>query len=158
MLRPLSIFILATSIAACTTSIEMTDAADHNLPDSLAVSGVSVLPATDLSSQLEREIRAQAETRFGADGEPVEVNVLVKKFQVFSGTTRFLAGALVGSNHFVGDVTVIDPATNETLLAYSVTRKENPGGYGMFYNQQEAIIRKTASEILDAIVEAQARN
>lgn len=118
---------------------------------SIASVAVTAAPAIkpEIATRLKAAIEAEAAKR-QAGPTPVSIDVHVKEIDIVSGGARFFAGMLAGSNNMTVSVRAVD-AANKPAASFDVERSSNPGGYGAFYDQEQATIEETAKGVLDGL-------
>ena len=140
-------------LAACSTKVERHTPAPAVITSGVTVSSIESsavggVPG-DVPHKLETAIYSKL-SGHAAGGTPVKLKVTVTKYDIKSGGTRFIGGALAGSNKMTASVEVLD-ASGTTIDSFTVERSSNPGGYGMFYDQATATIDAVAEGIVDGL-------
>jgi hypothetical protein len=140
-------------LSACSTAIDTRIAMPSDMKGRVNITKVDADSSTGVDPTVVTRLQEGVQTRlasYGGGDKPVEVMLAVNSFNVVSGSSRAFLGAFAGSNSM--DVLVTVMGTDGTKMAeYGVKRESNPGGYGMFYDQEQATIDTTADGIVQAI-------
>lgn len=139
-------------LAGCATKINTSQAIDSSvqqnlvLKDATAAYGQGVAGPAEVAPRLEKEVKQLASSR-GGSGTPVTLRMTVSHYHLVNAGVRALAGAFGGDNEMSVNVEVLD-ANEQVIGKYSVRRESNPGGYGIFYSQADALITETAKGVV----------
>ncbi len=150
------IFAAVLFLAGCATSVEVSQPIDSQVQASVAVQeaavqvaeGVAVPEGTE--QKLIDAVMKEAGERTAGE-TPVKLNMTITLWEVKGGGTRALAGALAGSNKLDIAVEVVDASSGDVIGAYNVSRRANPGGYGMFYDQAQGTINEGAEGVVEGL-------
>jgi hypothetical protein len=146
----------ALLLSACATTIKQSQPVDSAAQATALVqtataqvaSGVVVPPGT--AQKLEQAVLKEAGAR-AAGTTPVKLKMTITRWDVTDAGTRFLIGAMRGSNKLDVAVDVVDLKSGQTIGHYDVQRRANPGGYGTFYDQAEATIDQGAKGVIEGL-------
>lgn len=151
----LAVFIGAL-VSGCATNIKATQELPSQVQTNAVVKQASVEIAsgvetpTDTAQKLEAAVMKAASTHVNGT-TPVKLKLTITAWSVRDAGTRFLGGALAGSNKMSVAVDVLDAVSGATLGHYQVDRSSNPGGYGIFYDQGQATIEQTAKGVIEGL-------
>jgi hypothetical protein len=103
------------------------------------------------------EVRARlvAAVRQRLDALPLgtthaRILLALSQYDVVSAGARAAAGAIPGASKATMTVRILDDA-GAVLADFDVKRSFNPGGYGMFFDQQGAMIDALANAVADVV-------
>lgn len=143
-------------LAGCATTIKTSQALDSQTQASVIVKEVTANLAPDVKApadtpqKLEEAVMNAASAH--TDGTtPVKLSMTITLWSVRDAGTRFVGGALAGSNKMDVSVDVIDASGGNVIGHYEVQRRSNPGGYGMFYDQAQATITEGAKGVIEGL-------
>jgi hypothetical protein len=141
-------------LAACSTTIETRRALAPSVVKALHVEGVEA--ASDLVD-VTPEVRARlvAAVRQRLEAQPqgatsARVLLTLTQYDVISAGLRAGAGAIPGASKATMTVRIVDGA-DAVLADFDVKRSFNPGGYGMFFDQQGAMIDALDNAVADVM-------
>jgi hypothetical protein len=153
----LAAVIISLFLGACSTTVvqrqEIPDSIRLNLSlkDVKSKLASSVIAPSDTNLRLERAV-LNAATGKGINGKaPAKLSITVTSYSIVSGGARFFAGAFAGSNTISAAVEVLDAQTGGIIGQFDVQRDANPGGYGVFFDQDQATIDSLAEGIVAAL-------
>ncbi|CAA7617825.1 hypothetical protein [Magnetospirillum sp. SS-4] len=149
------ILLAAFTVSACSTTISQRMALPSEHRASLAVAKIEATAnvigvMTDISVKLEKAVAAELAKR-PQGNKLISLKLDIRDMRVASTASRFFAGAFAGGNRMLVSVKVFDVASNALVADYDVRRESNPGGYGAFYDQEEATIREAAEGIVKTL-------
>ena len=143
---------VAAVLAACSTDVVTRQMIDPSLNGTLSYGDIDASSTIAGVSQADlaylRNAVATRVAKLPKGMTPARIQLTVTNFEVVSGTSRFLAGALAGSNKMTTAVKVVSPM-GAVIADFDVQRSANPGGYGVFYDQRQA----TMDAVADGLVE-----
>jgi hypothetical protein len=152
--KSVAIVVMAAVLAACSTSVVTRQMIDTSLNGTLAYGDVDASSASSDVTQADLDYLKTAVAvrvaKLPKGMTPARIQLTVTSFEVVSGTSRFLAGALAGSNKMSTAVKVVSPMGG-VIADFDVQRSANPGGYGVFYNQREATIDAVADGLIEVL-------
>jgi uncharacterized lipoprotein YmbA len=154
MFRTALVAAAALSLAACSTTVKEAPGATAAAPLNLTVRNVTGTATAakappEAVGSLAEAIRIElAGSAIG--GPPADLSFVISDYRVVGNATRFMVGALAGSNRMTVDVTLRSP-TGAVLRQFTVTRAANTLGVGAFMNQKGSLIGQTAEAVAQTI-------
>lgn len=143
-------------LAACSTEIysrqEIPAATRQNMAvkDATVEVANGVLAPPDIGPKLVQAVLKAASAR--ANGStPINLKMIVVRYEMVSGGMRFFTGVFSGSNKLYVTVDVLDGQDGTVVGHYDVLRESNPGGYGAFYDQTQATVESAADGVVDGL-------
>lgn len=150
-------FLAVLALSACSTNVVQQQAIAPELQAELKVSeikatlGEEVIAPADFSTRLESAVQTAVAAKSPRGLKDVKLNIRVTKYEIASSAARFFVGMLAGSNKLFAIVEVVDIQSNSVIGKFGVQREANPGGYGAFYDQEQATIQAAADGIADTL-------
>jgi len=147
------IAVMPLLLAACSTTINTTQPLGTTFQNNLQVKdadaklGDGVTAPPDVATKLQQAVMKDALT-LDPGTTPVKLNMTITKYDLVSNVARFFTGAILGSNKLDVDVDVVDEQDGKVIGHYSVDRDSNPGGYGAFYDQEQATVDEAAKGVI----------
>jgi hypothetical protein len=158
MFRPLLVAACAASLCACSTTVKEASAPAGGsvmvAPSQVSIRNVSGSSTAEKAppeavGSLTEAIRV--ELGGGTSGAPpADLAFVISDYRVVSNATRFMVGALAGSNRMTVDVTLKSPS-GQVIRQFTVTRAANTLGVGAFMNQKGSLIGQTAEAVAKTI-------
>ncbi|HEY8616251.1 hypothetical protein [Phenylobacterium sp.] len=158
MLRILLVAASAAALVACSTTVKEAPSgagpAAAAAVRNLAIRNVSgSTTAANVTPEIVAALTEAIRSQLGggvAGGQPADVTFVISDYRVVSKATRFMVGALAGSNRLTVDVTVKSPS-GATLRQFTVTRSANTMGVGAVMNQKGSLIAQTAEGVAKTV-------
>ncbi|WP_374468642.1 hypothetical protein [Phenylobacterium sp.] len=158
MFRTVLVAVSAAALAACSTTVkeapggggpaaaaEVMNLSIRNVSGSATAEKVTPEVVNSLAEAIRIELGGGA-----TGGPPADLSFVVSDYRVVGNATRFMVGALAGSNRMTVDVTVKNPS-GKVLRQFSVTRSANTMGVGAFMNQKGSLIGQTAEAVAKTV-------
>lgn len=153
MSRLLVLFLLVAGFSGCATTISSQVALPEEMQGNVRVDAVSVSSIAgvqaDVASRLKAAIESEA-FKPEAGGIALSINATINGFDVVSAAARFFAGAIAGSSRMDVHV-VVEDESGAVVAEYDVNRTANPGGWGAFSDQEQALISETAKGVVEGL-------
>jgi hypothetical protein len=145
---------VALALAACSTTVTTRQALEPATVRALKVDSVEVMSSldavpTEAQAQLKKAVIDRL-AKMPTGVTPARVRITITEYQVASGTARMFAGALAGANRMTVSVNVVVDEGKQ-LAEFDVTRSANPGGYGVFFDQQAEMINAVADGVAEVL-------
>jgi hypothetical protein len=144
------------ALAGCSTTIKTSQEIAPNVRASVTVEEATAIYATgvtgpdEVAPKLQQAVLAAASKRSGGSSQ-VKLKITITDYKLVNAGMRALIGAMGGSNTLNVEVEVVDAASGRTIGRYEVKRDSNPGGYGIFYSQADALIDETAKGVVEGL-------
>lgn len=158
MKRFVVVSLSAIILSACSTDVIKKREIPEKIASELRFSEVrsqvakGVVVPPDLPNKLDQTIYEEISSRRCAGYGCAKIKVLVTRYEMSSSLNRAFVGILGGSNKLYVTVTVSD-SSGVVIGEFDVNRESNPGGYGMYYDQEQATIDETAKGIAETLLE-----
>jgi hypothetical protein len=152
--HPIPLFLLLLMLAACSTTVSTRQGLEASARTTLryvAVDVTSSLPTVpaDVPTRLKSALNERL-AKLPQGTTPTTVRIDIIEFKVAGGADRFFIGAFAGSNSMTVAVRLIDD-NGKQIADFDVARSANPGGYGVFFDQQSETINAVADRIAEAL-------
>lgn len=148
----------AMALSACSTTVKETPPAAGaatpafsstlNIQNVRGSSATAKVPAGTVEA-LSEALRIEL-ARGPQSGPPANLTFTISDYRVVGKATRFMVGALAGSNKMTVKVSITTPA-GAALRQFEVTRAANTMGVGAFMNQKGSLIGETAEAIAKTV-------
>ena len=151
---PIPLFLMLLVLAACSTTVSTRQGLEASTRTTLKYVEVDVassLPTVtaDISTQLEKALNERL-AKLPQGATPTTVRIDIIEYRVASGGDRFFKGAFAGSNRMTVAVRLIDDKGKQ-IAAFDVVRSANPGGIGIFVDQQSETINAVADGVTEVL-------
>jgi hypothetical protein len=152
--KPLLTLVTALLLAACSTTIETRQALAPSAANALRVESIDATSeVADATSEVRARLVAAVRQRLDALPQgttPAKLQLTLTQYDVVSAGARAGAGAIPGASKATMVVKIRDQSGG-VLADFDVKRSFNPGGYGMFFDQQGAMIDALANAVADIV-------
>lgn len=143
-------------LAGCSTTVETSQPMSNEVKSGVTVTeataafDANATGPTEVVPMLEAALKKEIAARHSS-GPNVRLKMTITRYTLVNAGVRALAGAMAGSNYLNIDVTVESVESGEAVGRYSVERESNPGGYGIFYSQANALIDEAAKGVAQGL-------
>ncbi|WP_395671711.1 hypothetical protein [Phenylobacterium sp.] len=159
MFRKLFLTAAAVALTACSTTVKETPPPTSGAARAAQIMNLSIrsvsgsTTADKVTPEVVNSLTEAIRIELGggaAGGPPADLSFVISDYRVVGNATRFMVGALAGSNRMTVDVTLRDPS-GSTLRQFTITRAANTMGVGAFMNQKGSLIGQTAEAVAKTV-------